>query len=230
MLAPMAGVSTPKLVAAASNNGIIGMHGVGLLSVTDTIRDIRAIMSHTDAAFGINIFVHDQKIIPVNEFTHKRVERARERLRPFYARFNVEPPTLDEVISHTIVQQSLGTDMQDKIEIALEEKIPYLSFTFGCLDKEIISKLRKNGTTVIGTATSVSEALVLEQAGVDAVVAQGSEAGGHRGSFLDGSSLVSTMTLVPKIVDSVNIPVIAAGGIMDGRGVCSALCLGAEGV
>jgi nitronate monooxygenase len=115
--------------------------------------------------------------------------------------------------------------------VAVEERVPVFSFTFGLLPADDLAALHGAGAFVMGTATTVREARALEAAGVDAVVAQGAEAGGHRGSFLGpGHALVGTLALVPQVVDAVSVPVVAAGGIMDGRGIAAALALGARAV
>src|SRR5204862_411408 len=118
-----------------------------------------------------------------------------------------------------------------QLEVVLAEKVPVFSFSFGVLPDKWLRELKVSGIKVMGTATTVREALALEQAGVDAVVGQGSEAGGHRGTFQAPveRSLIGTLALIPQIVDRVKLPVIAAGGIMDGRGVVASLVLGAVG-
>jgi nitronate monooxygenase len=125
---------------------------------------------------------------------------------------------------------SFAESFEDQLEVVLEERVPVFSFTFGSLGPELIGRLKENGTAVVGTATTVREGLRLEEDGVDVVVAQGSEAGGHRGTFLGDfkDALIGTMALVPQMVDALAIPVVASGGIMDGRGLAAALVLGAE--
>src|SRR5439155_27118175 len=121
---------------------------------------------------------------------------------------------------------------EDQARILLEEKVPVFSFIFGIPPKEILDECRAKGIVTIGTATTPDEAAALQEACVNAIVASGFEAGGHRGSFLRsaGDSLTGTLSLVPQIVDIVDVPVIAAGGIGDARGVIAALSLGAEAV
>ena len=119
------------------------------------------------------------------------------------------------------------------IDLVLQYHVPVCSFTFGIPKQEIIERLKAAQIVTMGTATSVDEAIAIEQEGIDIVIAQGSEAGGHRGSFTSTQgqqSMIGTMALVPQIVDHVDIPVIAAGGIMDGRGILASLILGASGV
>ena len=121
---------------------------------------------------------------------------------------------------------------EDQARVLLDAKVPVFSFIYGIPPKEILDEARKQGIVTIGTATTPDEAIALEQAGVNLVVASGFEAGGHRGSFLRSSedSLTGTISLVPQTVDAVKIPVIAAGGIADARGIAAAFALGAEGV
>ena len=120
----------------------------------------------------------------------------------------------------------------EQLEAVLSARVPVFSFTFGIPDSVVMSKLRAAGIYIMGTATTVNEAVQLQKAGVDAIVAQGSEAGGHRGTFAHTaeSALIGTMALIPQVVDHVSLPVIAAGGIMDGRGLAASLMLGAAGV
>lgn len=120
---------------------------------------------------------------------------------------------------------------ENQVEVILSEKIRVASFTFGIPDEGVMKELRKNGTVIMGTATNVKEALELEESGVDIIVAQGSEAGGHRGTFhTEESGLIGSMALIPQVVDAVHVPVVAAGGIMDTRGIVAAMALGAKGV
>lgn len=123
---------------------------------------------------------------------------------------------------------------EDAIDLVIEKGVPAVSFTFGIPEQTVIEKLKERHIKLIGTATSVEEAIANESAGMDMVIAQGSEAGGHRGAFSETASqltpLIGTMSLVPQMVDQINIPVVAAGGIMDGRGLVASMVLGAEGV
>src|SRR4029077_9138613 len=121
---------------------------------------------------------------------------------------------------------------EDQVQVLLDEGIPAFSFICGIPSREILDEFRRKGVVLIGTATTVDEAIALEQAGVDVIAASGFEAGGHRGSFLQPSedSLMGTMALVPQVVDAVNLPVVAAGGIGDARGIVAAFALGAKGV
>ncbi|MGH8626998.1 MAG: NAD(P)H-dependent flavin oxidoreductase [Gammaproteobacteria bacterium] len=121
---------------------------------------------------------------------------------------------------------------EDQVRVLLEEKVPAFSFIYGIPPKEILDECRHRAIAIIGTATTVDEAIALDEAGVDVVAASGFEAGGHRGSFLRPSeeSLIGTIALVPQVVDAVKVPVVAAGGIADARGIVAAFALGASGV
>ncbi len=123
-------------------------------------------------------------------------------------------------------------DFEDQVQVLLEEKVPVFSFICGIPSRNVLDECRARGIATIGTATTVDEAIALDEAGVDGVVASGFEAGGHRGAFLRPAedSLIGTMSLVPQAVDAINVPVVAAGGIADARGIIAALALGASGV
>ncbi|HXN41925.1 MAG TPA: nitronate monooxygenase, partial [Myxococcaceae bacterium] len=123
-------------------------------------------------------------------------------------------------------------DFAAQLAVVMEERVPVFSFTFGSLDAAIVRELQGLNMAVLGSATTAEEARLLEAAGVDAIVAQGAEAGGHRGTFAGAAeqALIGTMALVPQLVDSVRVPIVAAGGIMDGRGVVAAIALGAAAV
>jgi nitronate monooxygenase len=219
MQAPMAGVNTPTMVAAASNAGCVGSYGVGLLA-PNKLRDIiSTIRSLTSKPFNINVFALEDA--PVNLEQIQRVDQVLRKYR-------------EELSLETDLDRSMLTGksiLKEQLEVLKETKPPIVSFCFGLLSEKDIDQL-KQFSIVMGTATTVEEAIMLEGVGVDAVIAQGAEAGGHRGSFAvsyeDG--LIGTMALIPQIVDAVNVPVVAAGGIMDGRGIVAAEVLGASGV
>ncbi|SDL01989.1 NAD(P)H-dependent flavin oxidoreductase [Lacicoccus qingdaonensis] len=214
--APMAGSTTPELVSAVSNGGGLGSIGAGYYSPEKLAEDIRNTKAITDQPFSVNLFVPEY-----NEVTSTQIDRMKEILTPYYEEFNIEPdmPTIDK-----------DDTFDQLVQIIIDENIKICSFTFGIPDPVTVKKLKKAGVTLIGCATTVDEAILNEQAGMDMVVAQGFEAGGHRGSFVQTAlrSSVGTMSLVPQIKDKVTIPVIAAGGIMDGRGLYAGLKLGAD--
>jgi len=219
VLAPMAGeASTPALCAAVSEAGGLGSRGAAYATPA-AIRDmIRAVRALTRRPFAINLFAPAGQV-PSDP---ARIDAARALLAPWRAKYGVadEPPALTM------------PDFDAQLAVVIEEKPAVLSFTFGALPPAQIATLKAAGITVVGTATNVPEAERLEADGVDAIVAQGGEAGAHRGTFIGAfeDSLVGLMALVPAMVDRVRVPVIAAGGIMDGRGIAAALMLGATGV
>lgn len=222
--APMAGgVTTSNLVSAVSNSGGLGMIGAGYMSPTQMREQIGEIRQLTTRPWGINLFVPGDFCV-----TEKEIHYANQALQPIRKELDLHQEDLLEVPNFQKEQENF----LEQIKVIIEEKVPICSFTFGLPSKEIINELKQNGTILIGTATTVREAIEIEKSGMDLVVVQGSEAGGHRGNFLDGhqESLIGLMSLIPQVVDNVTIPVIAAGGIMDGRGFMAALCLGATGV
>lgn len=216
--APMAGgATTPELVAAVSNAGGLGCLAAGMLSPAAITSTVTAIRSATTQPFVINLFV---QATPVPDPVV--LAEAVERLQPFYLEQGVEPPTSGHWCEN----------FSEQLECVLALQPRLLSFTFGLLDAETVARCQAAGCLVIGTATTVAEARAWQAVGADAICAQGAEAGGHRGSFLPGaqSALIGTLALVPQVVDAVDLPVIAAGGVMDGRGVAACLLLGAAAV
>ncbi len=207
----------PELTAAVSSAGGLGSAGVAYLQPESLREHIRIIRGLTDRPFAVNLFAPAP-----SDASPEKIARARELLGPLRSRFGVT----DEAPILTM------PDFEAQLAVVIEEKPAVLSFTFGNLTGQQVARLKNAGIVVVGTATTVPEAEALEASGVDAIVAQGAEAGAHRGTFLKSfsQSLIGLMALVPAMVDRVRVPVIAAGGIMDGRGIAAALMLGATGV
>jgi nitronate monooxygenase len=217
--APMAGGGdTPDLVAAVSNAGGLGFIGGAYLTPQQVVEAARAIRAKTSRPFGINLFAPQP-----SADSSISSDAAIERLAGYYAELGLARPSQSETPSHTFREQFI---------VALESGASAFSFTFGIFPADAIAAIRERGMVSMGTATTVDEAVALEKAGVDAVIAQGSEAGGHRGTFSGdfNAAMIGTISLVPQIVDAVSLPVIASGGIMDGRGIAAALVLGASAV
>jgi nitronate monooxygenase len=216
--APMAGVSTPEMAAAVSNVGALGSIGVGAANAEATRQMIVAVRARTERPFQVNVFCNKPAA----------ADTAREaawlaRLAPEFARYGAKPPA-----RLTEIYQSFLTD-DAKLAVLLTERPPIVSFHFGLPDRERIEALRAAGILLLATATNLDEGKAIAAAGIDAVVAQGHEAGGHRGVFDPdvADEQLGTIALTQLLVRKLDIPVIAAGGIMDGAGIVAALTLGA---
>jgi nitronate monooxygenase len=216
--APMAGATTPELVAAVSNAGGLGMLPGAYQQPERIAADIAAIRRLTARPFGVNLFAgSDEPSVGSDPVPMLEI------LGRAHAALGLPEPVIPVVTP---------VPFADALEVVLGAGVPVFSFTFGIPNADAMAALKERGIVVLGTATTVDEARQLAAAGVDAVVAQGAEAGAHRGTFAGSfeAALVGTIALVPQVVDAVDLPVVASGGIMDGRGIVAAEALGASGV
>jgi len=217
--APMAGAQGAELAAAVSAKGGLGSLPCAMLSADEARAEAGRIRSSTNRGFGMNFFCHRP---PPDDAGAQA--RWRDRLAVYYAELGVELPP----------GASGGRGSFDAAfcEVVEDVRPRVVSFHFGLPDDALLERVRRTGAKIVSSATTVREARHLADKGVDAVIAQGAEAGGHRGMFLteDLAAQVGTMALVPQVVDAVDVPVIAAGGIADGRGIAAAFALGAAGV
>lgn len=217
--APMAGATTPAMAAAAANAGAMGSLGCAMMGVGAMAAELRAAQAGTNRSLNVNFFAHARPV-PDEDLNAE----AAARLAPWYDRLGAGEvkapadaiPTFDEAFCEAVI--ACGPTVA--------------SFHFGLPEAALVDRLKAAGILILSSATSAEEARWLEDHGADAIIAQGAEAGGHNGWFLPrrGADLTGTMALVPRVVDAVRVPVVAAGGIADGRGVAAALMLGAAGV
>lgn len=219
--APMAGGwTTAELVATSANAGALGMIVAARLSVEQLKSTIKATRQLTDRPFGVNFL-----LAPPEPFDGQ-AETVQAGLNQLRGQFNLQP-------QEGKLKLPLPTSLEEQLEIVLDQNTPVVSFAMGNPAK-YVERIHAREALVFGTATTVEEAIELEKVGVDVIVAQGAEAGGHRATFSvhygDELPLVGTIVLVPSVVDAVKCPVLASGGIMDGRGLIAALALGASGV
>lgn len=216
------GLSSVELAAAVSNAGGLGSFGVHHLEPDQIAATIKALRSRIGAPFAVNLWVstHD---VPEAEITPERWAAAVAALRPYSDELGAEPPARPSRFAPSFAEQ---------VEAVLAARPPVFSWVYGIPEAGVLEALRERGIVTIGTAITPDEAVALDEAGVDVIVASGAEAGGHRVAFLDEpeESLVGTMALIPIVAGEVAAPVVAAGGIADARGIVAALALGAEGV
>lgn len=213
--APMAGVTTPEFVATSAEVGMLGSIGAGYLSAEETQKFIRKVQMLTNRSFAVNLFVPEEI-----EVSQTQLSRAYEALQPIEKELGISSKPMSFSKS----------EFAEQILVLIDEEVKVCSFTFGLPDEKTVKLLKENDVFLIGTATTVEEAVLVEKAGLDAVVAQGSEAGGHRGSFLGELTFIPLQQLLSEIVVSVNIPVIAAGGIANKEMVEGARLAGAAAV
>ena len=217
--APMAGgATTPELVAAVSNAGGLGSLGAGYMTPIEIKQAIRKIRELTNKPFAVNLFIPKKYHVTLDQ-----IQKACNDINQCCIELDIEIEP---------VKAPYAQSFEEQISILIEEKIPVFSYTFDTLDLIWISRFKKNQTILIGTATTLAEAQILEESGIEAIVAQGSEAGGHRGTFLGKAedALIELFSLVPQLADKIKIPIIAAGGIMNGKEIVAAIDLGASGV
>ncbi|MEC5186819.1 nitronate monooxygenase [Geobacillus thermodenitrificans] len=217
--APMAGgVSTPELAAAVSNAGGLGFLAGGYQTAERMRTEIHKLRTLTDRPFGVNVFVPGETTVDEEALSRYRAVLATEAER---LGATVGEPKWDD------------DDWEAKLDVLLKERVPVVSFTFGCPETAVITALQKAGAFVIVTVTSVEEAQIAAEAGANALCVQGAEAGGHRASFRNDMEKDEVLTLFPLLADvhaSVRLPLVAAGGIMDGDGIAAALQAGASAV
>ncbi|MFN3950210.1 NAD(P)H-dependent flavin oxidoreductase [Microbacterium sp.] len=220
VLGPFGGLSSVELAAAVSEGGGLGSFGLYGYTPARIHETIERLHAATTRPFAVNLWLpRGDEVTPAEVDVRPYLDAA----RPLFEAAGVPVPVPPAEFLPPIAPQ---------LDAVFDARPAALSVVFGVPDADLIGRARERGIAVVGTATSVAEALALEAAGVDAVVATGAEAGGHRVSFLDdpADSLVGTFALVPQVVDAVAVPVIAAGGIADRRGVAAAFALGADGV
>ena len=218
--APMAGSQGSALAIAASNAGALGSLPCAMLGLDALRHELATIRARTTQPYNVNFFCHEQPVV-----SDDRDARWRTALARYYDELGVDRSS----VQAGPVRLPFSDDAADVLE---EFRPPVVSFHFGLPSPALLERVRRMGAKILASATTVDEARWLEARGVDAIIAQGVEAGGHRGNFLttDLTTQVGTFALVPQVVHAVRVPVIAAGGIADAAGVRAAIALGAAGV
>src|ERR1019366_5452528 len=219
VLAPMAGIMDADLVIAAAQGGAPGSLPCAMLSVEKAREQVNIIRQRVSAPLNMNFFCHRAV-----DADHKREAQWKQHLAPYYQELGIDPAAPINAANRAPFDAAMCALVEElKPEVS--------SFLFGLPHQALLKRVKAAGCIVISSATIVKEAIWLEENGADAIIAQGAEAGGHRGMFLteDIAEQPGTFALVPQVVDAVKVPVIAAGGIADGRGIAAAFALGAAG-
>lgn len=230
--APMSPLTTPELVANVSNSGGMGTIAGARMTGEQLKNEIQKVRTLTNKPFGVNLFIPPKE----TDVTSENIDLVRKQLKQLVIDKNLKNSTVD---IDSLSVKTVKDLFPEQIDVVLNEKVPTLSFTFGYLSDDIINKCKQLGIRLIGTATTAQEAVFLKGKGCDAVCLQGSEAGGHRGSFFTKDTetieqstigLQSLLSQTTQFIDPTTYPLIAAGGIMDGYGLANAILSGASAV